>query len=154
MYNIIFLFCIAASIAGIQMGMHYWRNQRARKWFARGVYSLEKRDYPRAVIAFRKVTALAPQGLQGRVFLATALARSDQEEEAIEQITLIESLHPNEAQAWAMVCTFYITHLPRHKEKYLQAFARTFELDETVAEELRSHKLFREYLSAEALADN
>ena len=154
MYYIIFLFCIAASIAGIQMGMHFWRNQRAAKWFARGVHSLEQRDFQGAATAFRKVSSMAPQILQARVLLATALARSGNEEEAIEQMSLLEALHPNEAQVWAMVCTFYISNLPQYREKYLHAFARTKELDEAVAEDLRTHEGLKTFLSQETPADN
>lgn len=153
MYNIIFLFCIAACIMGIQLGMQFWRTQRAKTWFLRGIAALENRDYTLAVKTFKKASALAPQGMQARIFLATALMHSDQEEKALEQITLIEALHPNEAQAWALICTFYMTNLPQRRDAILEAFARVRELDDQVAEELLGHQQFRNFLVEEPVTD-
>ena len=153
-YSIVFLFCTAACILGIQLGMQFWRNQRARNRFLQGIHFMEQQNYDAALKAFRKTCGLTPQSLQPRIFLATALVRTGNEKEALEHIALLEELHPNEARAWALICTFYITTLPRCREACIAAFERVKALDAGVADEILSHSLFKHYLQAESTQES
>ena len=112
MYNLFYLFSIAAVIIGIQFGTRYFRARRLCHWLKIGMDAYGTQRYEDALPAFRKCVRIAPEWVHTRALLGMSLAQTGKKEEALREIEMVEALQPKQAETWALITLFYVLCMP------------------------------------------
>ena len=113
MYNLFYLFSIAAVIIGIQFGTRYFRARRLCHWLKIGMDAYGTQRYEDALPAFRKCVRIAPEWVHTR------------------------------ALTWALITLFYVLCMPDAHDTLLNALDTLYKIDPESAARLIEKPQFR-----------
>ncbi len=143
MYNLFYLFSIAAVIIGIQFGTRYFRARRLCHWLKIGMDAYGTQRYEDALPAFRKCVRIAPEWVHTRALLGMSLAQTGKKEEALREIEMVEALQPKQAETWALITLFYVLCMPDAHDTLLNALDTLYKIDPESAARLIEKPQFR-----------
>lgn len=131
--GILTLIVVALAVIALQVSARYWRSLRLRRWWDRGKAAFEEKNLDRAIPAFRRCVKIAPEFGLARALLGLCLGMSGNAEEALEQIGLLEALHPRDPEILKIVAVSYATAVPDRPEHALAVLERLIDLEPRVS---------------------